>query len=154
MIVLFLLSFFLSFCNIYGSISVSHSNIFVSSIIFDRLAENGRSYQEATASHLSNYAEDGYRTLAFAYRQLEVEEYERWNKIFTHAKTTIGPEREELLEKASEMVEKDLILLGAVAVEDKLQKGVIYLSLFVRIGPISRYFKLLVSPVLSSPFSY
>ncbi|KAF3450166.1 hypothetical protein FNV43_RR06246 [Rhamnella rubrinervis] len=93
------------------------------SIVFDRLADNGRSYQEATASHLSNYAEDGFRTLAFAYRRLEVEEYEHWNKIFTQAKTTIGLEREALLETASEMIEKDLILLGAVAVEDKLQKG-------------------------------
>lgn len=101
------------------------------SIIFHRLADNGRSYQEATSSHLSNYAEDGFRTLAFAYRRLEVNEYKHWNKMFTEAKTTIGPEREELLEKASEMIEKDLILLGAAAVEDKLQKGVLSLYLSV-----------------------
>ncbi|EXB75145.1 Putative phospholipid-transporting ATPase 5 [Morus notabilis] len=90
----------------------------------DRLADNGRTYQEATTRHLSSYAEDGLRTLAFAYRLLDDSEYKSWNKIFTQAKTTIGPEREELLEKASEMIEKDLILLGVVAVEDKLQKGV------------------------------
>ncbi|XP_039061628.1 probable phospholipid-transporting ATPase 4 [Hibiscus syriacus] len=94
------------------------------SIIFDRLADNGRTYEQATALHLSSYAEDGLRTLAFAYRELEAAEYEHWNKIFTQAKATIGPEREELLEQASEMIEKDLILLGVVAVEDKLQKGV------------------------------
>jgi phospholipid-translocating ATPase len=40
------------------------------------------------------------------------------------AKTTAGPEREELLEHATEMIEKELILLGVAAVEDKLQKGV------------------------------
>lgn len=102
------------------------------SIIFNRLGENGRLYQKETTLHLSNYAEDGFRTLAFAYRKLEKQEYEHWNSIFTRAKTTIGPEREELLEKASEMIEKDLILLGAVAVEDKLQKGVcISLRLYV-----------------------
>ncbi|KAH7569588.1 hypothetical protein JRO89_XS06G0199500 [Xanthoceras sorbifolium] len=94
------------------------------SIIFNRLGENGRLYQQETASHLSNYAEDGFRTLAFAYRKIETGEYKHWNSIFTQAKTTIGPEREELLEKASEMIERDLILLGVVAVEDKLQKGV------------------------------
>ncbi|KAG2689641.1 hypothetical protein I3760_09G147800 [Carya illinoinensis] len=94
------------------------------SIIFDRLAENGKSYQDSTALHLSNYAEDGFRTLAFAYRIIESAEYEHWNSIFSQAKTTIGPERDELLDKASEMIEKDLILLGAAAVEDKLQKGV------------------------------
>ncbi|KAJ6426336.1 hypothetical protein OIU84_022031 [Salix udensis] len=95
------------------------------SIIFDRLAENGGAYLESTTSHLSNYAEDGFRTLAFAYRALELAEYEQWNSIFTQARTTVGPEREELLEHATEMIEKELILLGVVAVEDKLQKGVL-----------------------------
>lgn len=60
----------------------------------------------------------------FAYRIIEPTEYERWNSIFTKAKATIGPQRDELLERASELIEKDLILLGAAAVEDKLQNGV------------------------------
>lgn len=98
--------------------------ISIFSIIFDRLADNGRSYQQATTLHLSNYAEDGFRTLAFAYRKLDAVEYDKWNSIFTKAKTTIGPEREEILIEASEIIEKDLILLGVAAVEDKLQKGV------------------------------
>ena len=79
--------------------------------------------------HLSSYAEDGFRTLAFAYRLLDVSEYENWNKIFTQANLTIGPERCELLEDASEMIEKNLTLLGVAAIEDKLQKGVNYFSL-------------------------
>eukprot|EP00268_Persea_americana_P023564 TRINITY_DN23132_c0_g2_i2.p1 TRINITY_DN23132_c0_g2~~TRINITY_DN23132_c0_g2_i2.p1 ORF type:complete len:977 (+),score=213.52 TRINITY_DN23132_c0_g2_i2:372-3302(+) len=94
------------------------------SIIFDRLAVDGKMYQQATSAHLSNYSVDCLRTLALAYRTLGPAEYENWNSIFTKAKTTIGPEREELLEAASEMIEKDMILLGAAAVEDKLQKGV------------------------------
>ncbi|XP_008225775.1 PREDICTED: probable phospholipid-transporting ATPase 4 [Prunus mume] len=123
----------LEFCSARKRMSVIVSNeegqIFLlckgaDNIIFDRLAENGRTYQQATTLHLSNYAEDGFRTLAFAYRKLEVTEYEQWNSIFKVAKITIGPEREEILEKASEMIEKDLILLGVAAVEDKLQKGV------------------------------
>lgn len=36
----------------------------------------------------------------------------------------MGSERDTKLEEASELIEKDLILLGATAVEDKLQKGV------------------------------
>lgn len=102
--------------------------VLIFSIIFDRLASNGRAYEQATTMHLSSYAEDGLRTLTFAYRMIEAAEYESWNTIFTQAKATIGPEREELLEQASEMIEKDLILLGVVAVEDKLQKGVSQLS--------------------------
>lgn len=60
----------------------------------------------------------------FAYRIIESTEYQRWNSIFTKAKATIGSKRDELLERASELIEKDLILLGAAAVEDKLQNGV------------------------------
>lgn len=106
---------------------------FPCSVIFDRLGDKGRIYQQATMMHLSNYAEDGLRTMVFAYRKIEALEYESWNIMFTKAKATIGPEREELLEETSELIEKDLFLLGAVAVEDKLQKGVSYLpsSLFV-----------------------
>ncbi|RZC48296.1 hypothetical protein C5167_041254 [Papaver somniferum] len=94
------------------------------SVIFERLSDNGKSYRQATSAHLSDYAEDGLRTLAFAYRRIQPEEYESWNSIFTKAKTTIGPGREGLLERASEMIEKNMILVGAVAVEDKLQNGV------------------------------
>ncbi|KAL3616765.1 hypothetical protein CASFOL_039159 [Castilleja foliolosa] len=93
-------------------------------VIFDRLADNGRTYQQATVLHLSNYAEDGLRTMVFAYKKVGSSEYDNWSSIFAKAKATIGPERDELLDEASEMIEKDLILLGAVAVEDKLQKGV------------------------------
>ncbi|GFQ04468.1 putative phospholipid-transporting ATPase 5 [Phtheirospermum japonicum] len=90
----------------------------------DELADYGRTYQQATVLHLSNYAEDGLRTMVFAYKKISAPEYEKWSSVFSEAKATIGPERDELLENASEMIEKDLILLGAVAVEDKLQKGV------------------------------
>lgn len=83
--------------------------------------------------HLSNYAEDGLRTMLFAYRKIEVREYENWNSQFIKAKATIGPQREELLETASDIIEKDLYLLGAVAIDDKLQNGVSSLSLTISI---------------------
>ncbi|XP_076912027.1 putative phospholipid-transporting ATPase 4 [Bidens hawaiensis] len=93
-------------------------------IIFDRLGDGGRTYQHATSMHLANYAEDGLRTMVFAYKQIEDSEYEEWNSSFSKAKAVIGPERDELLENVSEIIEKDLVLLGAVAVDDKLQDGV------------------------------
>ncbi|KAL6010366.1 putative phospholipid-transporting ATPase 5 [Asimina triloba] len=57
-------------------------------------------------------------------RKLEESEYSAWQSEFLRAKTSIGAEREALLERAADMMEKDLILVGATAVEDKLQKGV------------------------------
>ncbi|XVF25160.1 hypothetical protein REPUB_Repub13aG0189600 [Reevesia pubescens] len=94
------------------------------SIIFDRLSKNGRLYEEDTTRHLNEYGEAGLRTLALAYRKLEESEYSAWNNKFQKAKTSIGADRETMLEKVAEMMERDLILVGATAVEDKLQKGV------------------------------
>ncbi|KAI4325344.1 hypothetical protein MLD38_030754 [Melastoma candidum] len=94
------------------------------SIIFYRLAEDGRMYQEATTRHLNEYGENGLRTLALAYKKLEASEYMAWNSEFAKAKTAIGSNRETALERLSDIMEKDLILVGATAVEDKLQKGV------------------------------
>ncbi|WZY76744.1 hypothetical protein YC2023_023128 [Brassica napus] len=94
------------------------------SIIFERLAKNGKTYLGPTTKHLTEYGEAGLRTLALAYRKLDEEEYSAWNSEFQKAKTSIGSDRDELLETGADMIEKDLILIGATAVEDKLQKGV------------------------------
>ncbi|CAI9280976.1 unnamed protein product [Lactuca saligna] len=94
------------------------------SIIFDRLSKNGRSFEEATKRHLNEYAEAGLRTLAFAYKILDPSEYFTWNDEFLKAKTSINGDRDAMLERLSDMMEKDLILVGATAVEDKLQQGV------------------------------
>lgn len=94
------------------------------SIILERLSKNGRMYEEKTTRHLNEYGEAGLRTLALAYKKLEESEYSAWNVEFFKAKTTIGPDREAHLERVADMIEKDLILVGATAVEDKLQKGV------------------------------
>ncbi|XP_078432004.1 putative phospholipid-transporting ATPase 5 [Wolffia australiana] len=94
------------------------------SIIFERLSKNGRMYEGETSKHLNEYGEAGLRTLALAYRKLEESEYSSWNAEFVKAKTAIGPEREALLENMADLMEKDLTLVGATGVEDKLQKGV------------------------------
>ncbi|CAN1837058.1 Probable phospholipid-transporting ATPase 4 [Linum perenne] len=94
------------------------------SIIFERLAKNGRTFEEAMTKHLNDYGEAGLRTLVLAYKKLDEKEYNSWNDEFVKAKTSIGADREVMLERVADMMEKDLILVGATAVEDKLQKGV------------------------------
>uniref|UniRef100_A0A7N0UB60 Phospholipid-transporting ATPase n=1 Tax=Kalanchoe fedtschenkoi TaxID=63787 RepID=A0A7N0UB60_KALFE len=94
------------------------------SIIFDRLSKNGRQYEQVTAKHLNEYGEAGLRTLALAYKKLKEPDYVAWNNEYNKARTAIGGDREAMLEQISELMEKDLILVGATAVEDKLQKGV------------------------------
>ncbi|KAL8522562.1 hypothetical protein ACS0TY_012643 [Phlomoides rotata] len=94
------------------------------SIIFDRLSRNGRMYEEVTTKHLNEYGEAGLRTLALAYKTLDEAKYAAWNEEFTKARTAINGDRDGMLERLADMMEKDLILIGATAVEDKLQNGV------------------------------
>ncbi|KAJ3414832.1 hypothetical protein HDV05_005989 [Chytridiales sp. JEL 0842] len=92
-------------------------------VIQERLAKEGNPYVEPTWALLEEYASEGLRTLCIAYRDVSDEEYAEWSKIYDAAATTIN-NRQEMLDKAAEIIEKDLILLGATAIEDKLQDGV------------------------------
>lgn len=94
------------------------------SVMFERLAENGREFEEQTKEHINEYADAGLRTLILAYRELDEKEYIQFNEEFTEAKNSVSADREELAEEIAEKIEKNLILLGATAVEDKLQNGV------------------------------
>lgn len=94
------------------------------SVLFERLSEEGRVFEEETRSHIKKYAEAGLRTLVVAYRELDEQEYEGWEEEFVKAKTSVTADRDALVDAATDKIEKGLILLGATAVEDKLQEGV------------------------------
>lgn len=94
------------------------------SVMFARLAKDGREFEEKTKEQLHEYADAGLRTLVLAYRELDEDEYEEFNKEFTEAKNAVSADREAMIDQAAEKIEKELILLGATAVEDKLQNGV------------------------------
>uniref|UniRef100_A0A5B6ZAF8 Phospholipid-transporting ATPase n=1 Tax=Davidia involucrata TaxID=16924 RepID=A0A5B6ZAF8_DAVIN len=94
------------------------------SVMFERLSEDGRLFEARTKDHINKYAEAGLRTLVVAYCELGEEEYKLWEEEFVKAKTSVSADRDALVEAAADKIEMDLILLGATAVEDKLQKGV------------------------------
>ncbi|XP_015584526.1 putative phospholipid-transporting ATPase 9 [Ricinus communis] len=94
------------------------------SIMFERLAKNGREFEGKTKEHISEYADAGLRTLVLAYRELDEEEYNEFSQEFNEAKSLLSADREETIEEVAARIERDLILLGATAVEDKLQQGV------------------------------
>ena len=56
-------------------------------------------------------------------REIPEEEYKRWSSVYNKAAATINGRQEEL-DKAAELIERNLFLLGATAIEDKLQDGV------------------------------
>ncbi|KAL0904477.1 hypothetical protein M5K25_026598 [Dendrobium thyrsiflorum] len=94
------------------------------SIMFERLTKDGSEFEGKTRKHINEYADAGLRTLVLAYRELDEEEYQKFNKEFMEAKNSVSADREEKCDAAAEKIENNLILLGATAVEDKLQIGV------------------------------
>ncbi|KAK3718506.1 aminophospholipid translocase [Vermiconidia calcicola] len=79
---------------------------------------------EKTLLHLEEYAAEGLRTLCLASREVPEAEYREWYQVFNTAATTVSGNRSEELDKAAELIEHDFTLLGATAIEDKLQDGV------------------------------
>jgi phospholipid-translocating ATPase len=96
----------------------------MNSVMFERLSKVAQDYEDVTREHINQYADAGLRTLVLAYCEMEPREYEGFNKKFMAAKNSVGLDRDERIEEAADSVERDLILLGATAVEDKLQNGV------------------------------
>lgn len=91
-------------------------------VILERLAPDNP-IVDTTLQHLEDYATEGLRTLCLAMREIPESEYQQWSAIFEKATTTINNRGEEL-DKAAELIEKDMYLLGATAIEDRLQDGV------------------------------
>ncbi|KAM4807898.1 phospholipid-transporting ATPase IC-like [Rhinophrynus dorsalis] len=72
---------------------------------------------------LDGFAEETLRTLCLAYKEVEESEYEQWDKRHQEASVSLH-NREEHLEEVYEEMENNLQILGATAIEDKLQDGV------------------------------
>ncbi|KAK3525638.1 hypothetical protein QTP70_002547 [Hemibagrus guttatus] len=69
------------------------------------------------------FAGEGLRTLALAYKDLDEDMFDEWKKKLLFASTALE-NREERLGALYEEIEQGLMLLGATAIEDKLQEGV------------------------------
>ncbi|KZF20825.1 P-type ATPase [Xylona heveae TC161] len=94
------------------------------SIIWSRLRRGEQAeLRESTKQHLEMFAREGLRTLCVAQRELNEDEYYAWNKKHEVAAAAVQ-DREEKLEKISDEIERQLLLLGGTAIEDRLQDGV------------------------------
>ncbi|EHA8591111.1 putative Phospholipid-transporting ATPase 1 [Cocos nucifera] len=79
--------------------------------------------RHATENHLTDYSSQGLRTLVIAARGLSDGEFEGWQIKYEEASTSLS-ERSAKLRQAAALIECNLSLLGATAIEDKLQDGV------------------------------
>jgi phospholipid-transporting ATPase len=105
-------------------------------IIFGRLAKDMEGetdifkLQEQTRQHIDNYAEDGLRTLTIAFREIDPVYYAEWSSRFHEAQNNLDElarrkqDQPNKIDQCMDEIESNLELLGATAIEDKLQNGV------------------------------
>jgi len=91
-------------------------------VIYERLNEKSK-YKEEIKQFLLDCGNEGLRTLALAEREISEQEYEEWNKLYQEAARSVNG-REKKIDEVAEKIEKGLFLLGATAIEDKLQENV------------------------------
>ncbi|KAL1645986.1 drs2 neo1 protein [Diplodia intermedia] len=94
----------------------------------DELVEEALVVDEPTVfercfQHINDFSTEGLRTLLYGFRFLDEQEYQAWKKVYLDATTSLV-DRQIMIERAGEMIEQDLDLAGATAIEDKLQNGV------------------------------
>ncbi|KAK4701642.1 phospholipid-translocating ATPase, partial [Phenoliferia sp. Uapishka_3] len=94
------------------------------SVIYQRLRkDHDPELIESTTRHLEDFANAGLRTLCISSKYLDPDEFARWSKVYDKACAAVD-DREEKIEAACEVIEGNLTILGATALEDKLQAGV------------------------------
>eukprot|EP00158_Paraphelidium_tribonemae_P008628 Partr_v1_DN28633_c0_g1_i1_m49817 putative ATPase, class VI, type len=112
-------------CQMTGRITIYTKG--ADSVIYGLLQANQDAIVGETSRYLNNFAEEGLRTLCAAYREISSIEYEAWHLRYAQAMTVIYESAELraiVMRHLNEEIERDLVLLGATGIEDKLQDGV------------------------------
>eukprot|EP00736_Rhodelphis_marinus_P000457 Rmarinus@m.8664 len=87
------------------------------------LARSDTKSRATLERHLSEFAGEGLRTLVLAQRSLSKSEALTWLEKFDAAKVALNNREQELMD-AAEDIEKGMVIVGATAIEDRLQEGV------------------------------
>ncbi len=104
-------------------------------VIYSRLRQaqspEERAIVDRTAVMMSEWGSDGHRSLCFAHRDLGDDELQDFGAAFTQAFADLEQvrawrehDRNNVIDRLMNEVERDLVLQGATANEDKLQHGV------------------------------
>ncbi|XP_077964706.1 phospholipid-transporting ATPase IC isoform X1 [Gasterosteus aculeatus] len=92
-------------------------------VILERLQKD-LPYQEAIERALESFAQACLRTLCVAVRSVSEASWEQWSKTLDQSAAMATVDREALLEKLYDQMERELQLIGVTAIEDRLQEGV------------------------------
>eukprot|EP00066_Takifugu_rubripes_P008131 XP_003974103.1 PREDICTED: phospholipid-transporting ATPase IC-like [Takifugu rubripes] len=92
-------------------------------VILERLQKDFP-YQERIEGALELFAQACLRTLCVAVRSVPEASWEHWSNTLARSATMATCDRDALLEKLYDQMERELQLLGVTAIEDRLQEGV------------------------------
>lgn len=92
-------------------------------MIYSRLAAGQDEAIQSTDKALEQFASQGLRTLCMAKKELDSAWYKEWARKYQQAAVSTE-NREEQMEVLASEIEQEYILLGATAIEDRLQDGV------------------------------
>ena len=99
-------------------------------VMYDRLKDKKDKILTLTQSHIQQYAEEGLRCLVVCTKLITKEQFNDWNTKYVKACTDME-QLEKLkngelndIESLEDELEQNLELLGATAIEDRLQDGV------------------------------
>ncbi|KAF9425248.1 hypothetical protein BGZ94_007698 [Podila epigama] len=94
-------------------------------VIFERLSPEGQDgeLRDQTERDIETFSNMGLRTLTLAQRVLDDATYEAWANKYAEASKALD-DRAKKMDQVAEEIECNLTLLGATAIEDKLQEGV------------------------------
>lgn len=87
------------------------------------MLERASSPQRPLEADLTEFSEQGLRTLVLGSRSLQMTEVSSWLARYEEAQRATT-DRDKKLEQVAEEIEKNLTILGATAIEDKLQDGI------------------------------
>ncbi|KAK5878527.1 hypothetical protein CesoFtcFv8_023926 [Champsocephalus esox] len=91
-------------------------------VIYERLSPHSK-HKETTQSDLDVFANATLRTLCLSYKDISTADYEAWSRRHKAAQVSMS-DRDTALDIVYEQIESNLMLIGATAIEDKLQDGV------------------------------
>ncbi|KAG0362593.1 hypothetical protein BG005_004940 [Podila minutissima] len=94
-------------------------------VIFERLSADGQDQElrDQTENDIETFSNMGLRTLTLAQRVLDDATYNAWAAKYAEAGKALD-DRAKKMDQVAEEIECELTLLGATAIEDKLQEGV------------------------------
>lgn len=93
------------------------------SSVLKNCKRDGTAFTQVCMSHIENFANVGLRTLVAACKVISEETAAAWLMEYKAAGNSIQ-QRSELLSACAKQIEKDMVMLGAIGIEDELQDGV------------------------------